>query len=153
MGGQDFRRAGLPGRGAGLQEAEIAVEAARQKLASLGAGTGRSTQGLTRYEIRSPIDSVITDKKIQCGRGRSGRRAHLPGRRSVQRLDRAAVLPTKDVNLLKVGDAARSGRSLRGASPKPRLAYVGALVGEQSRNATARLVLPTPGDFGARAFR
>ena len=70
-GGQDFRRAGLPGRAAeGPQEAEIAVGAARQKLASLGAGTAESTQGLTRYESARLSTASSRTKKISVG-GRS----------------------------------------------------------------------------------
>ena len=49
------------------------------------------------------------------------------------------------MNLLKVGDAAKVKAAAFEAQAETRLAYVGALVGEQSRNATARLVLPNPG--------
>lgn len=126
-----------------FQEAEIAVEAARQKLASLGAGAAESTQGLTRYEIRSPIDGVITDKKISVGE------ALKDDALIFQVADLSSVwieltVPAKDVNLLKVGDAAKVKASAFEAQAEARLAYVGALVGEQSRNATARLVLANP---------
>lgn len=126
-----------------FHEAEIAAEAARQKLASLGAGAAESTQGLTRYEIRSPIDGVITDKKISVGQSLKDDAPIF------QVADLSSVwveltVPAKDVNLLKVGDAATVKAAAFDAQAQATLAYVGALVGEQSRNATARLVLPNP---------
>lgn len=125
------------------QELEIAVESARQKLGSLGVAPGESTQGLTRYEIRSPIDGVVTDKKISIG---EVLKEDAP---IYQVADLSSVwveltVPAKDVNALKVGDAATVQSSAFVAQATARLSYVGALVGEQSRNATARLLLPNP---------
>jgi cobalt-zinc-cadmium efflux system membrane fusion protein len=54
----------LQARGA-MQEAEIAVQGAQQKLASLG---GQRTGGdLTRYELRSPIDGIVVEKHLALG--------------------------------------------------------------------------------------
>ena len=50
-----------------LQEAEINLSRVQQKLGALGAGTGGA--GQTRYDIRSPIDGVVTSKKCQSGTG------------------------------------------------------------------------------------
>jgi len=48
-----------------LQEAEIAEQNARQKLASLG---GQKLGGdFTRYELRSPIDGVVVDRQVEPG--------------------------------------------------------------------------------------
>lgn len=125
------------------QELEIAVDGARQKLASLGAVAGDSTQGLTRYEVRSPIDGVVTEKKISVGEV-------LKEDATIFQVANLAtvwvelVVPAKDVNALKVGDAATVQSSAFVAQATAKLSYVGALVGEQSRNATARLVLANP---------
>ena len=51
---------------AAMEAADIAVQGARQKLAAIGA-QGDGAGQLARYEIRSPIDGVITDKKIVAG--------------------------------------------------------------------------------------
>lgn len=125
------------------QEIEIATQSARQKLSSLGAGAGDSTQGLTRYEIRSPIDGVVTDKKISVGEVLKDDAAIF----QVSDLSSVWVeltVPAKDVNQLKVGDSASVKASAFAAQATAKLTYVGALVGEQSRNATARLVLSNP---------
>jgi cobalt-zinc-cadmium efflux system membrane fusion protein len=126
-----------------FQEAEITAESARQKLASLGAGAPSSTQGLTRYEIRSPIDGVVTDKKISVGE------VLKDDALVFQVADLSTVwvelsVPAKDVNQLKVGDSATVKTTAFAAEATAKLSYVGALVGEQSRNATARLVLANP---------
>lgn len=129
-----------------FQEAEITAESARQKLAALGAlggGASASTQGLTRYEVRSPIDGVVTDKKISVGEVLKEDTAIF------QVADLSTVwveltVPARDVNRLKVGDVGTVKASNFDAEATAKLSYVGALVGEQSRNATARLVLLNP---------
>lgn len=126
-----------------FQETEIATESARQKLSSLGAGTSDSTQGLTRYEIRSPIDGVVTDKKISVGE------VLKDDALIFQVADLSTVwveltVPARSLNQLKVGDSASVKAAAFEAQASAKLVYVGALVGEQSRNATARLVLPNP---------
>jgi len=123
-----------------FQEAEIVVEGARQKLASLGVGAAESTQGLTRYEIRAPIDGVITDKKISVGEVLKEDSAVF------QVADLSTVwveliVPAKDVTRIRVGDAAQVKSAALDSAANAKVTYVGALVGEQSRNATARLVL------------
>jgi len=126
-----------------FEEAEIAAASAAQKLASLGAAVADSSQGLTRYEIRAPIDGVVTDKKISVG---EVLKEDAP---IFQIADLSSVwvelsVPARELNRLKVGDAAVVKASAYEALAEARLAYVGALVGEQSRQAMARLVLPNP---------
>ena len=48
-----------------LREAEIRLDAARETIASLGGGVGASGR---RLAIRSPIDGVVTDVRMQIGR-------------------------------------------------------------------------------------
>ena len=126
-----------------FQEAEIAVAGARQKLSSLGAGAAESIQGLTRYESRSPIDGVVTEKKISVGEVLKEDTAIF----QVADLSNVwveVVVPAKDVNRLNVGDAAKVKADAFEAEANAKVAYVGSLVGEQSRNATARLVMANP---------
>ncbi|MEY4564599.1 MAG: hypothetical protein RLZZ618_3876, partial [Pseudomonadota bacterium] len=123
-----------------FHEAEITAEAARQKLISLGAGGSVSTQGLTRFEIRSPIDGTVTDKKISVGE------VVKEDALVFQVADLSTVwielmVPAKDVARLKVGDVARIKSASFDTLGSARLSHVGALVGEQSRQAGARLVL------------
>ncbi|RZL28661.1 MAG: HlyD family efflux transporter periplasmic adaptor subunit, partial [Rubrivivax sp.] len=50
-----------------LAEADIAVEAAQQQLAALGAATTDTTARLAHHELRAPIDGVVVDKQISTG--------------------------------------------------------------------------------------
>jgi cobalt-zinc-cadmium efflux system membrane fusion protein len=126
-----------------FQQAEITTKSASQKLASLGAGVGESNQDLTRYEIRSPIDGVVTDKRISVGQ------ALKDDAPIFQVADLSTVwveltVPAKAVHRLQVGDRAKVRTTAFDAEAWSKLSYVGALVGEQSRHATARLVLANP---------
>lgn len=125
-----------------MQEAEIAVETARQRLAALGASAGDS-QALTRHEIRSPIDGVVVDKKLSVGEALKEDAAVF------QVADLSSVwveltVPAKDLERLSEGMAAQVKATAFDAQGEARLSYVGAVVGEQSRSATARLVLANP---------
>lgn len=125
-----------------MQEAEIAVENARQRLTAFGATAG-DAQGLTRHEIRSPIDGVIVDKKLSVGEALKEDAAVF------QVADLSSVwveltVPAKDLNQLAEGMAAQVSATAFEAQGAARLSYIGALVGEQSRSATARLVLANP---------
>lgn len=125
-----------------MQEAEIAVENARQRLAALGATAG-DPQGLTRHEIRSPIDGVVVDKKLSVGEALQEDAAvfHVADLSSVWV---ELTVPAKDLNQLAEGMTAQVKATAFEAQGTARLSYVGALVGEQNRSATARLVLANP---------
>lgn len=126
-----------------LHEAEITADNARQKLAALGASSGTTAQGLTRYEIRSPIAGIIVDKKISVGEALKEDVAIF------QVADLSSVwvelsVPARELPRLQVGMNARVKATAFEAEGEARLAYVGAIVGEQSRSAMARLVLANP---------
>lgn len=126
-----------------FQEAEIASQSAQQKLASLGVSAVDSTQGMTRYELRAPIDGVVTDKRISVGE------VLKEDSTVFQIADLSTVwvevtVPAKDLAQIKVGNSASVKAAAMAAQANGRLSYVGALVGEQSRNAMARLVLANP---------
>lgn len=126
-----------------LQEAEIAAEAARQKLAALGATAADTPQGLTRHELRAPIAGVVVDKKLSVGEALKEDAAVF------QLADLSSVwvelsVPAQDLGRLTEGMTALIRASAFDAQGQARLGYIGALVGEQSRSATARLVLANP---------
>ncbi|OYT99188.1 MAG: efflux transporter periplasmic adaptor subunit [Burkholderiales bacterium PBB1] len=125
-----------------LQEAEIAEQSARQKLASLGA-VASSTGNLTRHDIRAPIDGVITDKQISVGEVvKEDANIFVVADLSTVWVDMTVYV--KDLNAVKVGQPARVKASSFDAQASGTLSYVGSLVGEQTRAAIARVVLPNP---------
>lgn len=126
-----------------FQEAEIAAESARQKLAALGAAATTTTQGLTRLEIRAPIDGVVIEKKISVGE------ALKDDAPIFQVADLSSVwvelaVPARDLGQLSSGASALVKASAFEAQAQGRLSHVGALIGEQSRSAVARVVLANP---------
>ena len=125
-----------------LQEAEIAEQSARQKLASLGVSASASGN-LTRYEIRSPIDGVITDKDISVGQVLK-EDAIIFVVADLSTVWVEMTVYAKDVNAVQLGQKATVKATSFEAQADAKVAYVGALVGEQTRAAKARLVLPNP---------
>lgn len=125
-----------------LQEAEIAEQSARQKLASLGVSASASGS-LTRYEIRSPIDGVITDKKISVGEVIK-EDANIFVVADLSTVWVEMTVYAKEINAVKLGQNATVKATSFEAQAETKVSYVGALVGEQTRAAKARLVLPNP---------
>lgn len=125
-----------------LQEAEINEQAASQKLASLGSGL--STSGdLTRYSIRAPIDGVVTEKNISAGEAVAENTAIF----MVSDLATVWVETTvyaKDLNTIKTGQPATVRATAFDAEAQGTIAYLGSLVGTETRAAKARIVLPNP---------
>ncbi len=125
-----------------LQEAEIAEQSARQKLASLGVMTS-SSGNLTRHEVRAPIDGVVTDKQISVGEVvQEAANIFVVADLSTVWVD-ITVYP-KDLGIVKVGQPVTVKATAFEAQASAKLSYVGSLVGEQTRAATARVVLPNP---------
>jgi cobalt-zinc-cadmium efflux system membrane fusion protein len=121
-----------------LHEAEINLERIRQKLGVLGAGS--SAQGQARYEIRSPLDGVVTDKQISQSQVVD----------ALQKIFEVADLSSvwvemmiyaKDVGTVKTGQKVTVKASAFDARATGTISYVSALVGDKSRTAVARLVL------------
>lgn len=126
-------------------EAEIAEQSARQKLASLGAvAVATPAPGsLTRYEVRSPIDGVITDKKISVGEVvREDANIFIVADLSSVWVEMTVY--AKDLNAVMLGQQATVKATSFEAEAVGKVSYVGNLVGEQTRAATARMVLPNP---------
>jgi cobalt-zinc-cadmium efflux system membrane fusion protein len=121
-----------------LREAEINTQRIRQKLYAVGAGN--SAKGLARYEIRSPIDGVVTNKQVSQGQVVN----EVDSLYEISDLSTVWVemaIYAKDINTVKVGQKAIIKASANDAESTGTVSYVGALVGGQSRTAMARIVL------------
>lgn len=125
-----------------VQEAEIAIDSTRQKLAALG--TGLTTGGsLTQYEIRAPIDGVVIEKHISLGEAVK-EDADIFFIADLSTVWAEATIYAKDLNTVQVGQKARVKAVAFESQSTGTVSYVGALVGEQTRTAKARVVLPNP---------
>lgn len=125
-----------------MQEADIAVQSAAQKLRALGAASAVNGD-LDRYEIRAPFDGVVVAKHIALGEAV----AEDTGIFTLSDLSSVWVevaVPPKDLNMVRVGEQAVVRTTAFASSASGTIAYVGALLGTQTRTATARVSLKNP---------
>ena len=127
-----------------LQEADIALQNARQKLAAVGADAApRSGAALNRYEIRAPFDGTIVEKHLALGEAvkEDASIFTLADLRTVWA--EFAVSP-KDLETVRVGQKVVVSSSAFESKAGGTVSYVGALLGEQTRTARARVTLDNP---------
>ena len=134
---QDFLQAQ-----AALREAEIAVENAQQKLNALGVVAGSGTS-LNRFELRAPYGGLVVERTLSVGE------AVKEDTPIMTISDMSAVwvevsIPAKDLPLMRVGAKVLVRATAFDAKATGTVAFVGALVGEQTRMARARIVLANP---------
>lgn len=125
-----------------LREAEIAVSNAQQKLAATGAGAG-GAGGLNRFELRAPFDGVIVEKHLAVGEAVQDTTQvfTISDLRSVWAEMRVAA---PDLPAVRVGEKATVRATAFDSSATGEVAYVGALIGQDTRTAPARITLPNP---------
>ncbi|WP_028603834.1 efflux RND transporter periplasmic adaptor subunit [Ottowia thiooxydans] len=125
-----------------VQEAEIAVANVSQKLASIGASAGSSN----RYELRSPLAGVVVEKHLTVGE------SVTESTPSFTVSDMSSVWAEMNVSppqlpFVRVGAAVTVRSTAFDSKAEGRIAYVGALIGEQTRTAPARVALANPQDL------
>lgn len=130
-----------------LAEAEIAHRAVEQKLLALGltheAVMRGGADGLTRYEVRAPLDGVVIEKHLALGEAVK-EDASIFTIADLSTVWAEMTVYPKDLNSVKLGQKVTVRASALNAEAEGRVAYVGSLVGEQTRSAKARVTLPNP---------
>ena len=130
-----------------MQEAEIGVRNANQKLSALGADAGGSgplgSGPLNRYEIRAPFDGMVLEKHIALGEAVK-EDANIFVISDLSTVWAEIAVPAKDLNTVRVGGRATVKASAFDASAAGSITYVGALIGEQTRTAKARVTMANP---------
>lgn len=134
-----------------FEEAELAEEVAAQKLVALGfpqsalAGLEKApVDSLPRYEIRAPIAGTVVERDLTVGEA-------VPADRNIFVVaDLSSVwvearITARDLAAVHSGQAAAVVSQDLGAEAAGRVSYIGSLVGEENRSATARIVLPNVG--------
>ncbi|TWI66421.1 cobalt-zinc-cadmium efflux system membrane fusion protein [Pseudoduganella lurida] len=122
-------------------EAQIAARNAQARLAVLGAGqTGR----LDTYELRAPIDGTVLQKHIAVGEAVGNDTAIFTMSDLATVWAEVAASPA-DLNRLAVGTKATIRAPALGLSAEGAVVQVGAALGEQTRQATARIALSNTG--------
>ena len=125
-----------------MREAEIAAANAQQKLAAIGAGAG-SAGGLNRFELRAPFDGVVVEKHLSVGEAVQDSTAvfTISDLRSVWAEMKVAA---SDLPFVRVGEKAVVQASAFESRATGVVAYVGALIGQDTRTAPARITLDNP---------
>lgn len=121
-----------------LHEAEISARQLRQRLTAIGANI--SSKNLARYQIRSPIDGIVTSKKVSQGQVLDA----MDSLYEISDLSTVWVeimVYAKDINIVKVGQKVSISSTSFTAETAGVIAYVSSLVGTQSRTAMARVVI------------
>ncbi len=124
-----------------LREAEIAVANVGQKLKALGASPGSGD--LSRYELRAPFDGLVVEKHLALGEAIK-EDANVFTVSDLSTVWAEVSVPAKDLGLVRVGEAVVVRSSAFDGAAEGKVAYVSALIGEQTRTATARVVLANP---------
>jgi membrane fusion protein, heavy metal efflux system len=130
-----------------LAEAEIAHRNVEQKLLALGLSHAAVMRGdaddLTRYEIRAPIDGVVIEKHLAVGEAVK-EDASIFTIADLSTVWAEMTIYPKDLSSVKLGQKVTVRASALNAEAEGRVAYVGSLIGEQTRSAKARVTLPNP---------
>lgn len=125
-----------------MNEAEIAVQNARQKLSVLGTGAAAGTQ-LNQLELRAPFDGVVMEKHLALGEAiKEDANVFTISDLSTVLADFA--VPPQDLNRVHVGETVIVRASAFAAQASGKITYVGSLLGEQTRTANARVALANP---------
>lgn len=123
------------------REAEIAAQTANSKLTALGASS--SGGPLNRYVLRAPFDGVVVEKHITQGEMvKEDTNVFLLSDLSAVWVN--IVVTAKDLEAIRVGETATVKSTASDSSATGKVSYVGALLGEETRSANARVVLPNP---------
>jgi cobalt-zinc-cadmium efflux system membrane fusion protein len=125
-----------------MQEAEIEQNNTQQKLRALGAS--RSGAGsLNSYELRAPFDGVVVEKHISLGQSVKVDSV-LFNVSDLSTVWAEVAVPASDIDKVRVGETVTVKASAIEAQVTGKVAYVGSLLGTQTRTATARIVLSNP---------
>jgi cobalt-zinc-cadmium efflux system membrane fusion protein len=125
-----------------LREAELNARAAGQRFAALGIAPGGAVS--SSVTLRAPLAGIVVDKPVVAGQAVDETRFLLTIADLSQVWVEAAV-PAE--SLAQVGSGMPARVSIN-AAPKQlegTMSFVGPILGEATRMATARVVLPNPG--------
>ncbi len=127
-----------------LREAEIVLASAREKLAALGADASGSGHGaLNRYVLRAPFDGVVIEKHLSIGEA-VREDAQVFTVSDLGTVWAEISVPARDLDRVRAGSTVTVRSTASGLAVQGTVQYVGALLGEQTRAALARVVLRNP---------
>ena len=124
-----------------MQEAQIAVANANQKLLALGAAPASSALG--RYELRAPFDGMVVEKHISLGESVK-EDASVFTISDLSTVWAEISVAANNLNLVRIGEPVTIRSSAFEQAASGTVSYVGSLIGAQTRTATARVTVTNP---------
>ena len=112
--------------------------------AAVNALSTAAPESLPRYEIRAPITGTVVERHLTVGEA-------VPADRNIFVIaDLSSVwidasIPAKDLARVRMGQVATIVATDLGLTAPGRITFIRSLIGEQSRRATARIVMPNTG--------
>src|SRR5690606_33046185 len=125
-----------------LQEAQIAVDDALEQLQALGTDAGEPGS-FNRLEVRAPFGGMIVEKDIALGETVSAD-APIFKISDLSTVWADMIVPAEALGAVRVGSKAIVQATAFDLQAQGTVSYVGSLLGQQSRAATARISLPNP---------
>jgi cobalt-zinc-cadmium efflux system membrane fusion protein len=126
-----------------LRENDIAVQNARQKLAAINVPASVANTALNQYELRAPFAGTIVEKHAAPGEAIAAD-ANVFVLSDLSTIWAEMAVPAQRLDDIRVGREATVSATAFDSTASGPIAYVGALLGEQTRTAPARVVLPNP---------
>ncbi len=131
-----------------LVEEEINLQTVKQKLLALGLSqtdmdtvSDKTDRSLTRYEVRALFDGMVIEKHISVGESvKEDADIFVLADLSTVWVD--VTVYAKDLNVVKTGQTVTVKSEALGLKTAGILTYLGPLVGEQTRTAQGRVVVP-----------
>ncbi|WP_042880149.1 efflux RND transporter periplasmic adaptor subunit [Cupriavidus necator] len=129
-----------------LEEAQIAVQNARQKLTAIGATEAPAGKGgsLNQFALRAPFDGIVVEKHLSLGEAVK-EDASVFTISDLSSVWAEFVVSARDLDQVRVGGSVTVRSSASDTQAEGKVSYVGALLGEQTRTAKARVTLANPG--------
>jgi len=128
-----------------LREAEIAVDNAQQKLSAVGVilNNNSNSGSLNRFELRAPYDGLVVERNLSVGEAvKEDTPIFIISDLSTVWAE--VHIPAKDLPHVRMGDKVTLRATAFEAQTTGTVAFIGALVGELTRMAKARIVLANP---------
>lgn len=125
-----------------LKEAEISVQAARQRMQALGIAPGGDVSG--RLTVRAPLAGVVLEKPAVAGQT-VGENTSLLTLADLSQVWVEAAVPADGLAQVAAGMPARVSVNALPQELAGTVSFVGPVLGEATRMATARVTLPNPG--------
>jgi cobalt-zinc-cadmium efflux system membrane fusion protein len=129
-------------------EARLAQDVARQHLVALGVPSApvdtlsqAAAESLPRYEIRAPLSGTVVERDLTVGEAVAADR-NIFVIADLSSVWIEASIAAKDLAHVRQGQPAVIVAQDAGVQASGRISFIGALVGEQNRRATARIVIP-----------